>query len=79
MGKPRKNFSIKEFLSKNKADLIMLQEAKKQPINKTCSSSLWKGKNKDWVFSPTDATARGMLIAWRTDTFEVKAVEYGTY
>lgn len=50
MGKPRKNFSIKEFLSKNKADLIMLQETKKQSINKTCSSSLWEGKIKIGFF-----------------------------
>lgn len=36
----------------------MLQEFKKQRVDKMCFRSFWGGRNKDWLFSP----AEGQLV-----------------
>lgn len=75
---PRKNFSIKEVLRKYKADVIMMQETKKQSINKKCLQTLWGVRGGDWVFTP-DGSAGGMLIAWKSNLYELISMEYGIY
>lgn len=59
LGRPRKNFSIKELLKRNKAGNVLLQETKKASLEKQCFLSFGGGRNKDWVFSPADGTAGG--------------------
>lgn len=44
LGRPRKNFSIKEVLKKYKADIVMIQETKNQKIDKTMFPIIWGRK-----------------------------------
>lgn len=73
-----KNLSIRELLRRYKADIVMLQESKKQKIDKPFRS-FQGGRNKDWIFSPAEGSAGGMVTGWKADLFEVQAVEYGIF
>lgn len=37
------------------------------------------GRNNEWIYSPTNGSAGGMLIAWKTELFKLEAVEYGAF
>lgn len=76
---PRKNFSIKEVLRKYKADVIKMQETKKQSINKKCLQTLWGVRGPNWVFTPADGSAGGMFFPWKYDFYELISMEYGIY
>lgn len=73
----------KTFLSrrarKYKADIIMIQETKKFSVHKQCFRTFWGGRNKDWIHIPSQGSAGGVLIAWRTYLFELTAVEHGFF
>lgn len=79
LGKLSKNFSIKEILGKYKVDIVIFQETKKHSIDKLCFRSFWGGRNIDWVFSPADGAAGGMLIRWKTELFDIQATEQGIF
>lgn len=79
LGILKKTSSIKEVFKKYKADLIMIQETTKFSIDKISIQSWWRGRNKDWVYSPSEGAARGMLIAWKSDLYILLAVENGLY
>lgn len=53
----------------------MLQESKKQRVDRTFFCSFWGGLNKDWVFSLAEGSVGGMVIGWKSNLFEVWAVE----
>lgn len=53
----------------------MLQESKKQRVDRTFFCSFWGGRNKDWVFSLAEGSVGGMVIGWKSNLFEVWAVE----
>lgn len=77
LGCSKKNFSIKDLRRKYKADIVMLQESKKQGSIKQCFRSFWGGRNKDCVFSPAKRSAGVMVIGWKDNLFEDQAVEAG--
>lgn len=79
LGIPKKNSSIKEVLKKQKADVVILQETKKPSINKRLFQSVWGGRNREWVFTPSEDAAGGMLIAWTSDYYSLLAVKYSIY
>lgn len=57
----------------------MLQETKKLSIDKNCFRSFGEARTKIGFTLRPKGRQGGMLIAWRTDLYEVKAVEYGIY
>lgn len=79
LGSLKKNISIKETFRKFKLDFIMLQEPKNMEINKRCLSSIWGISSPEWISSPADGTAGGMLIGWKSDLFEAYQTEYGVF
>lgn len=57
LGIPKKRCSVKEVLKKYKADVVMIQETRKFSIGKKSIQSCRGGRNKDWVFSPSEGAA----------------------
>lgn len=57
LGNSSRNFSIKEVLKRYKADVIMLEDTKKEVIAKKCFQSVWGRRNHDWVFTPASGSA----------------------
>lgn len=62
LGRPKKNSSIKVLLRKYNADIIMVQEPKKHRVDEMCLCSFWSGRNIDYVFSPAEGSAGGMVM-----------------
>lgn len=79
LGNPFKNFSIKEVLRRYKADIIMLQETKKEVIDNKCFQSVWGSRKHDWVSLLPTALAGGMLISWKKELFDLISIKHGFY
>lgn len=79
LGNPSKSFSIKEVLTKFKADIIMLQETEKPVIDRKCFQTVWGSRNRDWVFTPAGGSSGGMQIGWKKNQFELLSTGHGLF
>lgn len=53
----------------------MLQEARKPSLSRQCFRTSWGRRNRDRIVTPSLGSAGVMLIAWKTDLFELEADE----
>ena len=52
-GSYRKRRSIKQVIDKEDPDIVVLQEVKKQQVNRRFMGSLWRSCCKEWILLPT--------------------------
>lgn len=52
---------------------------KKELIDKKCFQSVWGTRIREWVLTPANGSAGGMLVAWNKDSFVLLSIEYGIY
>lgn len=57
---------------------MLIQETKKQILDRTCLSSFWGSHNRNWIAIASIGTAGRLLIAWKCYIFDLE-VEYGTF
>lgn len=62
-----KRIRIKEFFSKGKADLCLLQETKIQDISEDVVLSFWGPGEVDWSAKGPIGRSGGILILWKKD------------
>lgn len=65
-GKARRD-SIREFILQEHASLVCLQETKLHVVSNRAANELL-GLMFDYVYLPSSGLARGILLAWRTNT-----------
>lgn len=64
LGDRTKRRSIKELISKEKPDVVILQEVKRESICALMISAIWGVRYKDWAFLPSIGKSEGILIIW---------------
>ena len=69
-GSYRKRRSIKEVICKEDPDVVILQEVKKENVDRQFVGSIWKSRFKEWLLLPSIRRFRGILMMW--DTRRVK-------
>lgn len=48
-------------------------------VNRKCLSSQWGIRSVDWISSPAEGSAGGLLIGWKMELFEVQQIQYGIF
>lgn len=69
--KSKENTSIKAIIYKYCPDIVLIQETKKETIDRKCLASFWGSLDHNWTAIPSIRAAGGLLIAWNTDFFEL--------
>ncbi|XP_073016672.1 uncharacterized protein [Primulina eburnea] len=63
---------IRAVIVKEKPDLIVLQEIKKEVVDRRFISSIWKSRFVEWVILPALGRSGGILIMWDPRFIPVK-------
>ena len=72
-GSYRKRRSIKEIICKEDPDIVVLQEVKKEFVDRRFVASVWRSRFKEWLLLPSIGRSGGILMMW--DTRRVKITE----
>ena len=63
-GSPSKRKAIKEVICKANPDIVVLQETKREEVNRSFVGSIWRSKFKEWIVLQAIGTAGAILIMW---------------
>lgn len=66
-----KRRAIKEIVCKENLAIVVIQEVKKEFVNRVFIGSLWRSKFKDWVLLPSVSRSRGILMIWDVRCIQV--------
>jgi len=77
LGRGAKWSAVTKLVKKHHADLLCLQETKKESIDRTTCQALWGDFNFSWVSQPASNIAGGLLCIWNDQTFRVERRETG--
>ena len=72
-GSSSKRRAIKKTICKANPDIVVLQETKKEEVNRSLVGSLWRSRFKEWLVLPAVGSAGGILIMW--DVRRVKVLD----
>ncbi|KAH1192341.1 Coiled-coil domain-containing protein SCD2 [Glycine max] len=72
-------YALMESRDRKEADLLCLQETKRDTFDKAVCQSLWGQSDFEWEWIPAVNTAGGLLCIWNNNNFqvEVKTAERG--
>jgi len=59
------------LIKKKGADMICLQEIKKEMVDKAMCQALWGDVEVSWEMQPTNNTAGGILCLWSEKSFRL--------
>ena len=65
--------SIKQVISKEDPELVVLQEVKKEIVDRRFVGSIWRSRFKEWILLPSVGTSGGILLVW--DSRRLKVTE----
>ncbi|POO01038.1 AP endonuclease 1, binding site, partial [Trema orientale] len=71
-GSTTKRRAIEEVICKANPDIVVLQETKKEVVDKRLVGSIWRSCFKDWITLPSIGRAGVILIVW--DVRRVKVI-----
>ena len=60
---------VKDFLSLETPNIVMLQETKRKTSDKRFVGNVWKFRNKKWDILSTCGTSRGIVMIWDSNEF----------
>lgn len=64
---PDKRSAIKALIGKETPDLVVLQEVKRESVNRGFIGSIWSSRFKEWILLP----AGGILVIWDSRRLKV--------
>ncbi|KAL8479526.1 hypothetical protein ACS0TY_026428 [Phlomoides rotata] len=67
----RKRKAIKNLIRETKADMVCLQETKREVLNKEFCDSIWPDRDFGWVYSGSKAVSGGLLTLWKNSVFSL--------
>ncbi|KAK9943790.1 hypothetical protein M0R45_009386 [Rubus argutus] len=79
VGRRSKRRLIKEKLVNSKADVVILQETKKDKIQRKLIGSIWGVRYTDWVSIPSNGSSGGILVMWKTKLVLVMEAVIGNF
>ena len=65
--------SIKQVISIEDPNIVVLQEVKKEYVDRSFVGSVWRSRFKEWILLPSTGRSRGILLMW--DTRRVRVSE----
>lgn len=72
-----KRRSIKEMVSKEKVDMILIQETKLEVVDSKVCATIWGDENCAWQVVPAVNRGGGILCIWRDGAFQLDEVRLG--
>ena len=78
-GSSIKKRAIKKVICKIKSDLVVLQEVKREMIDRAFVVSIWRSRFKEWVVLPTVRRSGGILVMWDVRTLKIKEALVGDF
>ena len=72
-GSSEKRRIIKRLLCRVNPDLVVLQEVKKEVVDRQLIGNLWKSRFKEWLLLPSVGRAGGILVIW--DVRSVRVID----
>lgn len=72
-----KRAAIRRLVRKHKADMLYIQEIKREHIDKDICQALWGNQEVGWEFLPSINTAGGLLCVWNDQVFKTVRRENG--
>ncbi|RVW89552.1 LINE-1 retrotransposable element ORF2 protein [Vitis vinifera] len=79
LGSKKKRRVVKNFLSSEKPDVVMIQETKKEECDRRLVGSVWSVRNKDWAALPASGASGGTLIIWDSKKLHREEVVLGSF
>lgn len=64
LGGREKRKAVKELLIREKPDIVILQETKKEKVDKRLITSVWGVRFKEWVVLPSIGKSGGIIVIW---------------
>ena len=71
-GSHRQRRSIKHVIGREDSDIVVLQEVKKEYVDRRFVGSVWRSRFKEWILLPSIGSSGGNLLMW--DTRRVKGI-----
>ena len=78
-GSLMKKIAIKKVICKINPDLVVLQEVKRELIDRTFVASIWRSRFKEWVVLPSIDRSGGILVMWDVRTVTIKETLVGDF
>ena len=69
--RPEKRSKIKALVKERKIDVLLLQETKRDNVDKKFVKSLWPWEEMGWVEVDAEGSASGLMCIWNTQIFEL--------
>ena len=70
LGSKKKRRIVRNFLSSQNPDVVMLQETKREIWDRRFVSSVWKGRSMEWAALPACEASGGVVIMWYSNKFK---------
>ncbi|KAL8544569.1 hypothetical protein ACS0TY_004955 [Phlomoides rotata] len=67
----RKRRLIKALIRETKADMVCMQETKREVVNTQFCESLWPDKEFGWAYSGSRGASGGLITLWRKTAFNL--------
>ncbi|KAL8518367.1 hypothetical protein ACS0TY_009664 [Phlomoides rotata] len=68
----RKRKEIKHLIFETKADMVCIQETKREVVNKDFCNSFWPDKDFRWVYSGSNGASGGLITMWKNSVFSLE-------
>ena len=78
-GSSCKTRAIKKDICKNNPDLVILQEVKRETIDRVFVASVWRSRFKEWVVLPSIGRSRDILMIWDVRSVKIKESLVGDF
>uniref|UniRef100_K7KVD7 Endonuclease/exonuclease/phosphatase domain-containing protein n=1 Tax=Glycine max TaxID=3847 RepID=K7KVD7_SOYBN len=72
LGRGLKWALIRKLVKKERADMLCLQETKREVIDKKVCQALWGDSDASWELQPACNSAGGLLCIWNEETFKLE-------
>ena len=72
LGRGLKWALIRKLVKKERADMLCLQETKREMIDKKVCQALWGDSDASWELQPACNSAGGLLCIWNEETFKLE-------
>ena len=78
-GSSTKRRAIKKVICKVNPDLVVLQEVKRESIDRSFVAGIWRSSFKEWVLLPSIGRLGGILIIWDVRSLKVNESLVGDF
>ena len=79
LGSKKKMRIVRNFLSSQIPDVVMLQETKREIWDRRFVSSVWKGRSMEWAALPACGASGGIVIMWDSNKLKCTKKVLGSF